>query len=124
MRMMILAGAAMLTAMASPAAAADREINYPEGSLGYSALVAGDYEAARAMIETDDAVALTDPARLLNLGFAYERLGNTEKAALLYQRALESRENKKLILANGDVADSRDLAADALKRVARGIASS
>ena len=124
MKMTILAGAAMLTALASPAAATDSEINYPEGSLGFSALVAGDYEAARSMIETDEVVAETDPARLLNLGFAYERLGNADQAALLYQRALESRERKKLILANGEVADSRDLAADALKRVARGIASS
>ena len=114
--------AAAIAMMSTPVLAGESEINYPDGSLGYSALIDGDYQAARDMIEADKLVATSDPAKLINLGYTYERLGNREKAASLYERARDV-PREKLILSNGQVVDSRNVAKEALRRLSRSIAT-
>jgi hypothetical protein len=56
-----------------------------------------------------------DPARLINLGAAYARLGQTEKAEKLFKAAAHSEARTDLLLGDGQVMDSRTAAKLALK---------
>lgn len=76
------------------------EINYPKGSLGYDALVAADYETAEEQIRSAEGVSKRDPARLINLGLVLARKGDTERANVMFQRAMTADE-VMIILADG-----------------------
>lgn len=123
MKAIALIGAVMLAGAAPATAGADVEINYPEGSLGFAAFQAGDYERAAQMIESNNSISRSDPARLINLGIAYERMGDYSKARDLYTRAFESSDGEKLILSNGEMIDSRVLARQVIARLSARIAS-
>ena len=112
----VLGALAALT-VAVPAIAGDAEINYPKGSLGYSELVSGDNEAAIRSIKSDTNVRHDDPAQMLNLGLAYERMGDLASARQLYGDVLSQTRSAKLVLSNGAVVDSHDLASNGLNRV-------
>jgi uncharacterized protein HemY len=99
------------------------EIGYSRGSLGYDALVAGDNERAIAQITADAKVDRNDPARLINLGQAFARTGRTAEAAQLFRAAINSREDIDLILANGNVMNSKDAARQALAKLQSRMAS-
>jgi Flp pilus assembly protein TadD len=105
-------------AMAGPAVADEREIEYSEGALGFSAIMSGDYQAAEAQLATYKAHK-DDPARLINHGFVLAKMGQRDQAAKKFQRAIAV-DNVELILADGEVADSRDVAARALMSLQSG----
>lgn len=109
MKLLILAaliGSAANTAHAAP----EREIAYPKDSIGYEALMRGDNERAIAEILTSEQVSKHDPAKLLNLGRAYARMGRTDEAAAIFMAAMQNRENVDLVLADGRVINSKDAA--------------
>lgn len=96
---------------------ANGEIGYERGSLGFDAIIAGDLRTAESQIENARTVAANDPARLINLGYIHMRTGRTQSAQRLFETARDQRSGVALQLANGDVADSRDVARRALARM-------
>jgi len=94
------------------------EIGYPKYGLGYEAMVARDYAAAIAQIEQSN-VAQDDPARLINLGQAYAKIGRPSEGRKLVLAALNGRKHFDLVLANGEVVNSRTVAEMALRKMER-----
>ena len=121
----ILAAAALVAGLASPALAQERtgEVGYPAGSLGYDALVRGDVQAAEVQLERGSGVAATDPARLINLGYVHMRAGRFITAQTLFQTVRDSEEHFTVELANGETADTRVVARRALGRLQMTMAS-
>lgn len=101
----LVAGTMVSTAQAEPNASG--EISYPKGSIGYEALMRGDNERAVSQIMTSEQVSKHDPAKLLNLGRAYARMGQTEQAAGYFKAAMHVREGVDLVLADGRVMNSK-----------------
>lgn len=101
----LLAGTMVSTAHAEPSASS--EISYPKGSIGYEALMRGDNERAVSQIMTSEQVSKHDPAKLLNLGRAYARMGQTEQAAGYFKAAMQARESVDLVLSDGRVMNSK-----------------
>lgn len=112
--MKLLIVGALVTGMISVAAHAQPNINgetaYPNGSIGYEALVRGDNERAVSQILESEQVSRHDPAKLLNLGRAYARMGRMDEASAMFAAAMQSRDNVDLVLADGRVMNSRDAA--------------
>ena len=107
-----------LMLMGTPALAQDSgEIGYAKGALGYDALVAGQNDVALQQLEAADKVDASDPARLINLGQVYARMGRTGDAARMFMAALQSDRHFDLVLASGEVVDSRDAAGLALQNL-------
>ena len=117
--------AAIAVAIASPAVAQDRngEVGYPLGSLGYDALVGGDLASAETQLERASGVAINDPARLINLGYVHMRAGRWVSAQMLFQTVRDSDNHFTVELANGQTADTRDVARRALGRLQLAMAS-
>lgn len=114
----IIGIAAGMLMLGTPALAQDSgEIGYAKGALGYDALVAGDNEIALQQLEAAVRVDANDPARLINLGQVYARMGRTGDAARMFMTAMQSDRNFDLVLANGDVVNSRDAADQALQNL-------
>lgn len=114
----IIGIAAGILLMATPAIAQDSgEIGYAKGALGYDALIAGDNETALQQLEAAEKVDAQDPARLINLGQTYARLGRTGDAARMFMAAMQSNRDFDLLLANGKVVNSRDAANQALQHL-------
>jgi len=110
--------AAGMMLMGTPAIAQDSgEIGYAKGALGYDALVAGQNEIALQQLEAAEKVDANDPARLINLGQVYVRMGRTGDAARMFMAAMKSNRHFDLVLANGTVVDSRDAANQALQNL-------
>lgn len=107
----LLAGTMVSTAQAEPNASG--EISYPKGSIGYEALMRGDNERAVSQIMTSEQVSKHDPAKLLNLGRAYARMGQTEQAVGYFKAAMQAREGVDLVLADGRVMNSKVAASKA-----------
>jgi Tfp pilus assembly protein PilF len=94
------------------------EIGYERGSLGFEALVANNNEEAlRQLLAERSSVARNDPARLINLGHAYTRLGDVEKARQAFEAAANCKEEFDLVLSDGSVINSRKAARLALKKL-------
>lgn len=126
MKMAKMLGAATgLLLMASPALAeqTEGEIGYVKGSLGYDALVAGDNETALKQLEAAKHVGENDPARLINLGQAYVRIGRLGDAATMFMAAMNSNRSLDLVLADGSVIESRKAAEIALGNLNNRMAS-
>ncbi|NCN84554.1 MAG: hypothetical protein GW808_13375 [Sphingomonadales bacterium] len=114
----IIGIAAGILLMGTPAIAQDSgEIGYAKGALGYDALVAGQNEIALQQLEAAEKVDANDPARLINLGQVYVRMGRTGDAARMFMAAMKSDRNFDLVLANGTVINSRDAADQALQNL-------
>ncbi|MXO75846.1 tetratricopeptide repeat protein [Altererythrobacter aerius] len=96
-----------------PAAEAPADVAYRE-------LLAGDNRAAVERIEANAALDEGDPARLINLGVAYARQGDTERARTMFERAAAADARADLETATGEWADSRNLALRALASINRG----
>lgn len=109
----IVAAALLFATGATAAGAKDREIEYPEGALGYSALMSKDYSTAAEQLKASVAHK-DDPARLINYGYVLAKTGQREKAEAQFRRAL-SVENVELIVADGSTVESRELARKALE---------
>jgi tetratricopeptide (TPR) repeat protein len=87
----------------------------------YKDLARSRTEAAIARILASKEFDSEDPATLINLGAAYERIGRKDRALAMYRAAIMSPDRYDLQLADGRWMDSREaarLAVDALKREA------
>jgi len=97
---------------ASPALAAD------SGALvaatGSDALVAGRTTDAIHELQVANVEQAVDPSRLINLGTAYARMGDYQKASRAYYAAINSDTHYDLQVAGGVTMDSRDAARRAL----------
>ncbi|MEW6575866.1 hypothetical protein [Sphingorhabdus sp.] len=115
----LILSAALVSAMgmssATYAQSQNAEIGYERGSLGFEALMANDNHRALNQILTDKSTAPNDPARLINLGRAHARLGDKEKARQAFLAAANCKEEFDLVLSNGQIMNSRKVAALALK---------
>src|SRR5687768_9726037 len=105
-------GIALIIAAALPASARNAEIEYPEGALGYKALITEDYSTAAKQLKAS-VVPENDPARLINYGYVLAKMGDRENAAKQFKRAI-SVDNVELIVADGRTVDSQTLARQAL----------
>ncbi len=99
------------------------EVGYQTGELGYDALMAGDNQRAVQQILAHADENTSDPAKLLNLGRAYQRMGRHSDAIRLYQSAMASRDVFDVELADGTIMSSRDAAKIALAQFNNRIAS-
>ena len=99
------------------------EISYPKESIGYEALMRGDNERAVFQIMANEQVSSGDPAKLLNLGRAYARMGDTDEAAKMFKAVLESRDSVDLVLADGSVMNSKVAARKAYASLQRRVAA-
>lgn len=125
MKIILLPLAAL--AFASPAAAqsivvvtapqADSENILP---VAYAELKAGENRAAVEKLTGETTLDARDPARLINLGTAYARLGRTAEAAAAYDNAIGSPIRYDLELADGRYVDSRWAARTALANLGAG----
>ncbi len=101
--------AASLTASPVTSGAIARQA---EPDLQAAHLVAGRNADAIAELE---AVRSHDPAQLINLGIAYARQGDEERARALFMAAAASNDRIEIDTANGSETDSRRLARKALR---------
>lgn len=104
--------AALLSAQA-PVQAATVEVAYDE-------LTAGNAVAAIEKIESSKARDTTHPARLINLGIAYARVGQIAEARAMFKAAEQSDQRYRLETATGEWVDSRHLARRALAMLDNG----
>lgn len=115
---MRIAIAALLIATAGPALAqSSYEIGYDRGSLGYEALVSNQNDLALQQLTKSRAVPNTDPAKLINLGRAYQRKGDLSLAEEAFTAALHCKDEMDLVLADGREMGSRKAARLALKQL-------
>ena len=105
--LMVSQGSAM--AMVEEIRRADqREVAYEE-------LSQGDAQAAVAALEALRADNPNDPALLINLGAAYQTLGDLARAEAAYRAAAGSEIRYQMELADGSWVDSRRAARSALR---------
>lgn len=84
--------------------------------VAYDELASRDNAAAIRKIEGNDGLDRDHPARLINLGIAYARVGEVDEARALFRRALHTG-NLELETATGDWIDSHDLARRAMAKL-------
>lgn len=118
----LLAAVGLAAILASPVAAEPAEIEYPAGSLGYSALLSADYARAEAQLRSDQGLSSNDPARLINLGQVLARTGRTETAARLFKR-VRAADDVAVVLADGRTMGSQEAAERALRQLRTSYAS-
>ena len=122
MKKIILAVAALSLPCSAMAYNNGGEIGYERGSLGYEALLKGDNDAAMKQIlasQVDEA----DPAKLINLGRAYARMGRTADAMKAFQSAIDSESHFAIELSDGRVMNSRDAARLSMQQLQSRMAS-
>ncbi len=107
---MFLTGASALIVLANTAPA----------NVGYEPLVEGRDAAALEELNGNTDLASDDPARLINLGIAYARMGRTEQARAMFEAAMRSSDRVVLETASGEWKDSRHLARLAMQMLDRG----
>jgi Flp pilus assembly protein TadD len=117
----LVAGTISVAAQAKSEATGEN--SYPKGSIGYEALMRGDNARAISQIISSEQVSKHDPAKLLNLGRAYARMGMTEQAAGYFKAAMQVRESVELVLADGRVMDSKVAARAAYANLQRRVAT-
>ncbi|GGD65615.1 hypothetical protein GRI62_11175 [Erythrobacter arachoides] len=93
------------------------EQQYEQRDVAFAELAAGDAPAAIAALEAELAQHPDDPALLINLGSAWSRAGNAERAEFYYRAARDTDQRYNLELADGRWIDSRDAAQLALASV-------
>lgn len=113
---------ALLIPAAGTAAPTQDEVGYSKGALGTAALMNGDNERALEQILASDADA-NDPAKLLNLGRVYARMGRTADAIRAFQAVIENRDHFDVMLSDGRIMDSRAVARISLKQLQASVAA-
>ncbi len=88
--------------------------------VGYTELAQGRPQDAIARIRANSQSGSSDPAALINLGAAFARLGQSDKAEASYKAAIASENRYDLELADGSWMDSRRAARLALRRLDSG----
>ena len=115
---MRIALAALHIATAGPVLAQPNyEIGYERGSLGYEALISNQNNLALNQLTKNRTVPNTDPAKLINLGRAYQRTGDLSLAEEAFTAALNCKDEMNLVLADGREMSSRKAARLALKQL-------
>lgn len=104
----------MMTALAAQAAPVAVDVAKDD-------LVAGRDSAAIATIMANENLEESDPARLINLGIAHARQGETELARRLFEAALQSDEPVFLETAGGDWISAQRLARRAIAMLDGGV---
>ncbi|MEO1043971.1 MAG: tetratricopeptide repeat protein [Pseudomonadota bacterium] len=118
MRASVVAALAAMAAMPLTAQAQDNmDMDHidSESVPGNAALDRGNIAEAITMLEAARLNEGNDPAILINLGQAYARAGDREKARSLFIKARDSRRGYDMVLSNGDVVSSRQAAIAALE---------
>lgn len=87
---------------------------------GYVELSRGADAEAIAILSDFGSLDAEHPARLINLGVAYARQGEIDRARNCFEAAYRSRDPVYLETAAGDWVDSRQLARQALAGLERG----
>lgn len=108
---LMLAAAILVTAPAAPVAQVDA---------AYEDLVAHRDGEAIAHIESSPAEVAQHPAALINLGVAYARRGDRERARAAFERAMRFDQRYHLETAGGAWVDSHKLASRAIAALERG----
>ncbi|MDF0541525.1 tetratricopeptide repeat protein [Sphingobium sp. H39-3-25] len=114
--MMLVAGTALALSSGAAIAGQPKEVGYKTGSLGVSAIVAGDYATAAQQLTAEDGARATDPARLINLGNAYAGMGRYGDAHAAYAAAYQA-PAIDMMLADGSVKSSRMIAQEGMRRL-------
>ncbi|GMM92473.1 tetratricopeptide repeat protein [Qipengyuania sp. MTN3-11] len=83
-------------------------------------LLAGRNAAAIATIGANEELDDSDPARLINLGVAHARQGESDRARQFFKAAMKIDDAIYLETADGDWIEARRLAARALAMLERG----
>ena len=89
-------------------------------AIGFDELRSGRNAAAIQEIMANDTLSSDDPARNINLAVAYAREGDAARAKAHFQAALLSEDRVTLQTAQGEWVDSRQLARQGLRQLARG----
>lgn len=105
--LLAVAQAATIAVPVEPSGIEQRQVAYEELSAGRSA-------EAVAALEAELRQDPTDPATLINLGTAYARQGDSDRAAQAFRAAMTSDTRYRLELADGSWVDSRQAARLAL----------
>lgn len=100
--------AAMSLMMCAGAAVAQAPLPTPT-AYGSSAMLAGRYDVAEAILAERVAADPAEPSALLNMAYLYARTGRETQARALYQRVL-AEESVMLDVASGRAVASHDLA--------------
>jgi cytochrome c-type biogenesis protein CcmH/NrfG len=108
---------AVLLTQAWPATAP--ESTERQADAAYEQLAAGDNASAIAHLEQALQAKPGDPAMLINLGTAYSRAGEMEKARAAFTAAMNSDSPYSVELADGTWEDSRKIARLALQSLDR-----
>jgi Tfp pilus assembly protein PilF len=111
----LIAGAAMAQA---PDRIATTQAGVDRIDVAYEELMADRNREAVEQILASQLDDEGDPAALINLGTAYARLGETEKAKASFEAAINSDKRYMLELADGSWMDSRRAARKAVKALA------
>src|SRR5688500_16059535 len=107
---------AVVLAQAGPGPA-NRDSTVGQADAAYEQLVAGENERAIAHLEAALDETPDDPAVLINLGTAYSRAGEFEKARAAFRAAIASESRYSVELADGSWEDSRAIARVALESI-------
>lgn len=107
---MLATSTAAIMMLASPASA----------DVGYEILVEGRNNAAVEQLQPEGDMPKGDPAKLINLGVAYARLGRFAEARALFRAVMWKAERLTLETAEGKWKDSRHLARQAIKMLDKG----
>ena len=109
-----IAAAAALLAGCTTSPTQQAEIGYAPGSLGYAAMMQGNWQKAESQLSRTDA---DDPARLLNLAQIYRVTERDLAARDLYAKVLEE-DDMQLVLSDGSVVSAHAVAKSALQTTA------
>jgi len=104
MTLSVLFGAQAVITVPAPEPVADVK------EVAYESLREGRAEEAVRALEVRLAEDPNDPAVLINLGTAYVRTGNLDRAATAFRAAMDSETSYRLELADGSWVDSRHAA--------------
>ncbi len=115
--------AATATLFAGGAAQAqDVESGMPRGSLAVAAIERGDLDRAETLL-LRSVLDSTDPARLINLGYVYQRQGRSAEAIAAWRAALEAPRHRLIETMSGREVRTDQLAREMLARYQAVIAS-
>ena len=112
--MSVTLGFAMIMLAAGPVQAVEQV------DVAFEQMVAGQDEAAIRQINANEELATDDPARLMNLGVAHARRGDTQAAREAFEAVLVTEDRQYLETAEGEWVDSRVLARQALAMLDEG----
>lgn len=107
----IIPAVALAAAFVTPAQSQERQ-----GEFSHTAIIAGQYASAERELRDDMRVNGAQPEALLNLAAIMVQTGRASEANSLYQRVLAARDIE-MLLANGNVASSHNIARTGLRRL-------